>query len=198
MQNRRSLSGTITKGEKKPLANRPEHTHTQQRERRGSEAWVEQTLGPFICFSVYIYSEAPLPKCERPRRNPLPEKTALRCAEEWGTSKGGLHRSALCEVSLGYDRLVPTLAGLLTVAKRRPKTTKRDCHSNALRQGQLFGGEGARLGGGGEQHRETIEPRLAACDWNPELTFAFLGINWNGWYRFDGNAARSSTVRRWD
>lgn len=41
------------------------------------------------------------------------------------------------------------------------------------------------------QCRKTIEPRptgqLAACDWNPELTLAFLGFNWNGWYRFDGN-----------
>lgn len=119
-----------------------------------------------------------------------------------GASEGGLRRRALCEVSLGYDRLVPTLAGLLTVAKRRPKTTKRDSHSNALRQGQLFGAWGERRafrgGHKGGQRRKTIEPRLAACDWNPELTFAFLGINWNGWYRFDGNAARPSTVRRWD
>lgn len=43
------------------------------------------------------------------------------------------------------------------------------------------GGHGLRGGRGGDaqggQCRETIEPRLAACDWNSELTFAFLGIN---------------------
>lgn len=31
--------------------------------------------------------------------------------------------------------------------------------------------------GGVHWCRETIEPRPAACDWNPELTYAFLGIN---------------------
>lgn len=96
-------------------------------------------------------------------------------------AKGGRRgRRALCEVSLGYDRLVPTLAGLLTVAKRRPsKNNKKSLHSNALRQGQLFGAHWWRdgAGRGGQPRRETIEPRLAACDWNPESTIAFLGIN---------------------
>lgn len=38
---------------------------------------------------------------------------------------GGSTKGALCKVSLGYDRLVvEALAGLLTVAKRRPKTKR--------------------------------------------------------------------------
>lgn len=186
-RNRRSLSGTITEGEKKiPFANQPEHIHNREKERtekRKQNYGLNKLLAhSFIFLCTFIAAGAPLPKCmscahteTRYRRK---KTTRMRCGA--GRGKGGFRRRrTLCEVSLGYDRLVPTLAGLLTVAKRRPKTTKRDFHSNALRQGQLFGawGSGASSGREGGQRRETIEPRLAACDWNPELTFAFLGIN---------------------
>lgn len=190
-RNRRSLSGTITEGEQKKNNTVRKSTRTERKREHSEEEAklrVEQTLGPFIYFSVHIYSSGgPSAKMHElcTHRNPLPQRkkhTAGRMRCGAGHGMGGFRRRrrrTLCEVSLGYDRLVPTLAGLLTVAKRRPKTTKRDFHSNALRQGQLFGawGSGASSGREGGQRRETIEPRLAACDWNPELTFAFLGIN---------------------
>jgi hypothetical protein len=69
---------------------------------------------------------------------------------------------------------------------------KGTSQSNALVQGQLFGarkrGECTRAGfrkkkkrdgRRGTRCRETIEPRPAACDWNPELTWGF----WGGWGR---------------
>lgn len=110
----------------------------------------------------------------------------------------GSSKAALSKVSLGYDRLVASVWGLGRGVDRcqtpsKNKKSSKAMHSFKANYSALRRGMHAR--GQGLPRRETIEPRLAACDWNPELTFAFLGINWNGWYHFDGNASLPS-VRR--
>lgn len=163
MRNRRSLSGTITKGEKK-AARKSTRTHTYNREREEeAKLGLNKLSGhSFVFLCTFIAGPLCQNVCEHAETR-YRKKRIWASAVRRGTSEGGLRRRALCEVSLGYDRLVPTLAGLLTVAKRRPKTTKRDSHSNALRQGQLFGARGERRALGGQRGTAPRNNWTATC-----------------------------------
>lgn len=112
------------------------HTHTEAEKRKRSPGW---TNSPAI--HLFIYSGAAWPLC---CQNAVSAHAKTRW---WGASEGGFRCCTLCEVSLGYDRLVPALAGLLTVAKRRVQKQQKETPiaMHSVKANYLaLGGRGAR------------------------------------------------------
>lgn len=118
--------------------------------------------------------------CQKSRRKSHAETRYRKNAPRQGGAEGAKTAQPKQRCARLVQVMIGQLRGLGGAVDRcqTPSKNKKSLHSNALCQGQLFGFRGGEctellpLARG--LSRETIEPRLAACDWNPELTFRFF------------------------